>query len=409
MKELLQYCDTQRRREYVEAMIKHGTTTKASRALGVSRRVLNRGLKAVRDRAAKQGHSPDHDMHHTVPDGFLVKGTSTLYKEGQPVLQWVKSNIDRERQQELLLASLAAMSDDIPKYEPTPYSQPDTAVNTDIIPWLMVGDAHIGALIHSMECSHGQNFDLKIAEQELCLAVKLLIDRAPVCERAVINDLGDMTHYENMSATTEASGHALDQDTRFSKMIAVYSRITRFIVEYALTKFKYVDVIINRGNHSETNDVWMAELLRVKYADEPRLHILDNAGLFIPYRMGNTFCMSHHGHKAKNQKLIDVMATNFRHDFGEAKYKYIDTGHYHHQSSNNVGDVVSTTWNNLAPEDKYANDGGWRSRQFITLALRSKTYGQTGTITVPVEEVKDIISNQDAGAFVERRNEVYTV
>jgi hypothetical protein len=47
---------------------------------------------------------------------------------------------------------------------------------------------------------------------------------------------GDFTHYENFTATTEASGHALDYDSRFPKMIKAYARIMRFIIDKALTK-----------------------------------------------------------------------------------------------------------------------------------------------------------------------------
>ena len=53
-------------------------------------------------------------------------------------------------------------------------------------------------LAHELEVGH--NFDLKIAEREICLAIKLLVDQSPDCERCVINDLGDFTHAENWSA-----------------------------------------------------------------------------------------------------------------------------------------------------------------------------------------------------------------
>ena len=50
------------------------------------------------------------------------------------------------------------------------------------------------------------------------------------------NDLGDETHFENFEGETQASRHRLDCDTRFPKMIKVYSRVMRYIVEKALTK-----------------------------------------------------------------------------------------------------------------------------------------------------------------------------
>jgi hypothetical protein len=52
-----------------------------------------------------------------------------------------------------------------------------TLDGADIIPWLNIGDAHIGMLAHKDEV--GQNFDLKIAKTELLQAAFDLIDMAP--------------------------------------------------------------------------------------------------------------------------------------------------------------------------------------------------------------------------------------
>jgi hypothetical protein len=237
----------------------------------------------------------------------------------------------------------------------------------------------------------------------------VLIDRAPACERCVIQDMGDMTHYQDFSAQTE-SGHILDFDTRYPKMIETYHHVMRSIVEMALSKFKYVDVIINQGNHSRSNDIAMVQTLKWVYQDNPRLHVLDNSSVFIPYRMGNTFVMCHHSDKCKPHRLADVMSTDFAKDWGEAFYRYIDIGHIHHKqvSKENSG-VTIESWNQLAPSDKYAHDGGWRSRAMLTCVLRSKTYGEKGRITLTAEEVKDRIMNLEKGQSVQKRRYVYTV
>lgn len=279
---------------------------------------------------------------------------------------------------------------------------------TDIIPWFQMGDAHMGMLAHEAETGH--NFDLKIAERELRAAMTHLINSAPDCERCVIQDLGDMTHYETFDGVTMGHGHMLDYDNRYPKMIHVYARTMRHIVDTALAKFKFVDVIINQGNHSRSNDIWMRVFLQHVYQNNKRIHILDNASVFIPYRMGNTFVMCHHQDKCKPNKLIDVMMTDFRQDFGEAKYKYIDTGHIHHRSvAKETGDVTIESWNQLAPHDKYAHDGGWRSRSCLHRVLRSKTYGEKGRETLTAEEVQDRIHNLKPGTSSQARRDVYTV
>lgn len=83
------------------------TMAEAAAHFGLNERTLYKRKAKM----ARKGWSPEHDMTHIVPDGFHLKGTSSLYKEGvkAPVLQWVKTNIDHERQRELMQAAVEAM------------------------------------------------------------------------------------------------------------------------------------------------------------------------------------------------------------------------------------------------------------------------------------------------------------
>src|SRR5690606_41551875 len=96
---------------------------------------------------ARQGYSPAHGMPKRVPDGYLVKGVSTLYDaDGNIRQQWVKSHIDNDRQRQLLAEAIEAMCEDVPRIKPTrgPRQTPDhlPAVSpTD--------DPHIGTLSSS--------------------------------------------------------------------------------------------------------------------------------------------------------------------------------------------------------------------------------------------------------------------
>jgi hypothetical protein len=344
-------------------------------------------------------------MSHTVPDGFQVKGVSTYYNaDGKPSAQWVKSAIDPERYAELIQEAIGAFLEEVPRLNPPP-SPLD--FQDDVIPWIQIGDAHIGMLAHADEV--GENFDLKIGVNELTTAIFKLIDELPSCERMVINDLGDMTHYENFSATTEASGHALDFDSRFPKMIRAYSYVMRAIIEKALSKAKHVDVIINQGNHSRTNDIWMAEMLRVAYGHTDRVHILNNDSVFIAYRMGKTLVMVHHSDKCRPNKLVGVMTTDFRKDFGETEFHYIDIGHiHHHMVSKEHPSVFIESFNNLAANDRWAHDAGYRSRKSITVVLRSKKYGEVGRRLLPIQEIRDLLSAVGKGRIIKNK-ESFTV
>ena len=376
--------------------------SQAAEELGCSRHnIRNRKAKLIRQGLWQHGNGND-----AVPEPYYVKGKSQYYdKDGKPAGVWVKSDIDKERWFEIAEQAAKDFYKDLPPIDPP---KAPRNFSTDIIPWFQIGDGHLGMLAHGDEV--GASFDLKIAEADLCKAMATLIDRSPKCERCVIHDLGDMTHYESFDGITLASHHSLDYDTRYPKMIQVYIRVMRFIIERALSKFKHVDVIINQGNHSRSNDIWMRELLNTAYGHTGRVHALNNESVFIPYRMGNTFVLCHHSDKCKPKQLAHVMATDFNQDWGESTYRYIDIGHIHHSmSSKEHPGVKVESWNQLATTDKYAHDGGWRSRSCLSVVYRSKTYGEKGRETITLEEVRDILQSAVSGKNVGIRRKVYTV
>lgn len=400
-----------RQAQYIDLLNQMGGVRAVGRFLGINNSAITRGIQSVKVKAAAHGYSPSHGLNSQIPEPFIAKGHSTLERidkvtgERQQVLQWTKTRVDDQLWAEAIREGVAAFIEDTPQLD-----APAAPLNydTDIIPWIQIGDAHLGLLCHAAEVN--ENFDLKIAERELLTAIGMLIESLPACERIVINDLGDFTHYENFSGTTEASGHALDYDTRFPKMVKVYSRVMRAIIDMALAKARHVDVIVNQGNHSRTNDIWMAELLEVAYGHTGRVHVLNNGNVFIGYRMGNTLVMTHHSDKCRPKDLMGVLITDFRRDFGETEFHYIDIGHIHHgMSFKEHPSVQLESWNHLAASDKWAHDAGYRARKSITMVLRSRKYGEIGRRMLPIQEIRDRLLGVEAGTSRLATKEAFTV
>lgn len=386
--------------DYAAATKKDASTT----GRWLRQHVKNLGDGADEIQAATQGFAPDHDLTHPVPAPFVVeKFTNEYDKDGALTRTWVKGKLeDIQRAAAMQEAAKAFMG----KIKPIKVAPAPLDFQNDIIPWIQIGDAHLGMLAHSAEI--GENYDLEIAEREICAAVSILIDELPACERMVINDLGDFTHYENFSGTTEASGHPLDYDTRFPKMIKVYSRVFRFIIERALTKARHLDVIVNQGNHSRTNDIWMAELIDVAFSHTGRVHVLNNGSVFIAYRMGNTLVMTHHSDKCKPARLANVMTNDFREDYGETEFHYIDIGHVHHgMVMKEHPGIFVESFNHLAALDRWAHDSGYRNRKSMTVILRSRTYGEVGRRVLPIREIQDRL--RGIQQVLPRARGVYTV
>jgi hypothetical protein len=399
------YCKTTTQHEAIDALISsQGNHAEAARSLNKSRNAVSEVFARIKEQAASQGYSPEHQFVQTVPSPFRVKKITTQFdEEGNVKTQWVGA-VNEGISQELIDSILEGLKADLP----TPHTKaPAGNFDTDIVPWINIGDAHLGMLAHSAEVH--ENFDIRIATNEIIEAFTLLIDRLPQSERCVINDLGDFTHTEVNSNRTEASGHSLDVDGRYYKIADAYAYIMRFIIEYSRIKFKYVDVIINQGNHSQTTDMITSKFLSMMYENVPSVTILNNSSVFIPYRMGNTFVLCHHGHKTKMERMTNVMVHDYRHQM-DARFKYIYTGHIHNNKvlAESHG-IVTESFNQLAPNDKYSFEGGWRSRKCITAVLLSRTYGEQGRIVVSVDEVKDLLDRLDPGTTSLKQTPVYSV
>ena len=95
---------TARQQEVINKRLEGLTWRQVANHCGISETKAKEKARACMKAAIKRGWSPEHDMTKTVPDGFMVKGVSTLYDhEGKQRAQWVKSQSDRDRQKEILL------------------------------------------------------------------------------------------------------------------------------------------------------------------------------------------------------------------------------------------------------------------------------------------------------------------
>jgi hypothetical protein len=323
-------------------------------------------------------------MTHTVPDGFKVKGVSTYYSHnGAVVGQWVKSSIDKERMHELMVESIHAMVDDLPRVSPC-----DSPIdyNAQLMAVYPLGDPHIGMLAWADEC--GESWDLKIAETVYCTMFDRVVRGTPSCEKAVIVNLGDFFHSDNIEAVTSRSGHHLDQDGRYAKMVQVGVKIIRQMIATALQHHKEVHVINCIGNHDDTGSLFLSILLQHVYQDEPRVHIDSTPAPFHYVRHGKVLVGAHHGHTCKMERLPGVMAADRSKDWGETEFRYWLTGHIHKSSvyKDELGGCSVESFRTLAAKDSFATYGGWRSGRNTQSIVYHKDYGEVDRHIVDIRQ-----------------------
>jgi len=315
---------------------------------------------------------PDPGALQPIPDGYMAKGVSTLVgPDGSIKAQWIKTTADMERQRELQLAALEAMAAELPRVSPR---KATGAWSRELLTVYPIGDPHVG--MYSWKAETGDDWDLAIAERTHCEAMAALVQASPATEAAVIVNLGDLFHYDSLAAVTPRSGHMLDADGRYAKMIAVGIKIMRQCIESALAKHKTVHVINAPGNHDETGALWLAIALANVYEREPRVTIDTNPSLFAYHRFGKVLIGVHHGHACKSDKLPGVMAADRARDWGDTTHRHWLIGHIHHESRKEFAGVSVESFGTLAAKDAYATNGGWRSGRSMQSIVYHVEHGE---------------------------------
>lgn len=198
--------------------------------------------------------------------------------------------------------------------------------------------------------------------------------------------LGDFMHYDSFVAVTPTSGHHLDADSRFPKMVRTAIRCMRYMIEGALRRHGKVHVIVEIGNHDLASSIFLMECLRNVYENEPRITIDNSPKHYHYYRFGKVLIGTHHGHGSKPEQLPLIMATDVPDLWGETEHRYIWCGHVHHTSKlkDHPGAEVES-FRVLAPADAYASQKGYRSKRDMKCIVMDKSHGEIARHSVRPE------------------------
>lgn len=370
---------TERQWEIIQAYWETGSQRKAAAKLGIAASTVQSSIENLRRRAAKKGYSPDHDMTRTVPDGYMIRGISTLYNAaGEPKLQWVKSQVDRDRQEEILREAAAAFADPLPRAVAVP--APRGGLNPDLLACIPIGDHHQG--MHAWRIESGDSYDLKIAQKLLCGATDHLVAAQPPCETSLIAVLGDYFHYDSMVPATPKHGNILDSDSRFGKIIRMAFVGLRYTIEAMLKKHGRVHIIVEIGNHDPVSSLFMMEALRMVYETEPRVTVDTSPGKFHYFEFGKNLIGTHHGDTVKMERLPLIMAIDQAEAWGRTIFRYIWTGHVHKDAVQDNGGARVESFRVMPPLDAWAHGSGYRPMRSMTSIILHREFGEQARYTV---------------------------
>ena len=349
-----------------------------ARKYGISDRVI----RIRKAKLAKKGVGHGRDVSHLVPDGYKIKGTSSLVDEfGNTKLQWVKTDTDAERQVELMKAVIEGMKSEITPVAPVKAVRAKR--DDKLLNLYTVSDFHLGMLAWADES--GDDWDMKIAEDLFSRWFDAAFQKAPDAGTGVINLLGDFAHFDSLDAVSPESRHVLDADTRYQKLVRYMIRMVRRVVDMALVKHKNVRLLIVQGNHDESGMIWLAEMFSTLYDNEPRVFVDTSPDVYKMVQHGKTTLFFHHGHKARFDAIEPVMIAKFRKAFGESVYSYAHVGHLHHQKIVESRNMIVEQHRTLAAKDAYASRGGWMSGRSANVITYSAEYGEVARLTISPE------------------------
>jgi hypothetical protein len=378
---LLEFCSTDKQKTVMKLLLVDGLSQyEIAEKMGLSRSAVKDHIRTVKMKASKRGYSPDHDWHHPVPDGQKIKGVSTFYNEdGQPVRQWVKSQTDEQRQFEILVERIESAVENLPKFKPTP--APKT-YDDNLLTLLTITDFHLG--MYAYEAETGDDWNVKLARDVFLNSISDMINSAPKAGTGFLCQLGDFLHWDGILSITPQSGHILDADTRYGKLVELAMSVMSEAVRMMLKKFNKVIVVSAEGNHDISGSIWLRKHIKQLFADEPRLEVIDNDFPYYAYLHGETMLGFHHGHKVKLASLHKLFASEprFREMWGKSSSTYIHVGHLHHERVIEDGGAIAEMHPTLSGRDAYAARGGWVSLRGAKVITYDKTAGEVARATV---------------------------
>lgn len=371
---LLEYgLPTERQRMRILDVMTHGSATAAARVNGDRKGNYEQAIAQVKEKAARQGWSPVHGMTHSVPAPYLVKGVSTMYNaEGEQRAQWVKSQLKVEDKLEQVTKFAEELCAEV-KGRAKKVKAPKIDTK-DLLAVYPMGDPHLG--MYSWGEETGEDFDTDVAVRDLVTATERLVDTSPACEKAVVLNLGDFFHADNQEGVTARSGHTLDTDTRWSRVMRMGAAAMRACIDHALTKHKTVTVRSCIGNHDDHTSHALSLILDAYYSNEPRVKVDTSPNPFWYYRFGRCLIAATHGHSVKAQELANIMAHDRPQDWGETEFRYWYLGHFHTQRVHEIASVVIEYFRTLAGKDAWTNANGYRSGRDMCSVILHKDYGQ---------------------------------
>lgn len=372
----------------------HGGYRPAEKVSGIEESKIRKSVKYLLEKASIQGYAPECNMTRTVPNTHTATGVSSYYDEnGKLKGQWVKSNLKKEAEAEMMKAFIEGLVSNIePIEEIRERKGSSCGYDTDRLCSIPLPDMHMGLLCDRLTV--GEGWDVKTSLNMYKTGIVELIKSCPKTETVILTNLGDLAHQNDSSNSTPTSHNALDVDGRVEKTIYACAVFLSFTIELLLKKFKYVDIRNILGNHSPDIEMGINVALKMRYENNPRVKLPEVCQIRDYLVFGRNLLGFTHKPTGKPESLAGLMAIECQKLWSQVDYRYFLHAHTHKGGRIEVNGVVIESMRTLIPRDNFAFTGGWYSGRQLDAIIYHKEFGECGRRIVGAKKVKNIIKNK---------------
>lgn len=355
----------------------------ASRALGVTRQAIRQHLWLAHRKGVML--SPDTYCEHA-PAGFELTNSTLHIVNGEVRQEWprIKPAVSTEQLAAYLAKRVPVSRIKLPRIR---------QANDNLMCEWPLFDMHHGMLAWEKEA--GADYDHKISRHLQIGAGKILYENFGPLAKAVIILGGDNQTSDNRSGTTEKSGHIVDTDSRFQKMVWSSYEAAVSCIEIAAQFAREVLVIVLSGNHDYHSAIHLTIQLHAHFRNLPQITVDISPEKHRFYRWGiNTF-MASHGDVPDKRIGSFAMQQAIRKGYATPEMRlFVRLGHLH-KSGRKTPDmlteedgVVIERFPTLAATEAYAVDSGYTSIRTTSASLWHQSFGgRHGSRDVTVGEI----------------------
>ena len=386
---LVDFAKTDRQRETIITWEECGRNSgMAAAKLGISCSTVRDHIAYVKNTAAAAGYTDHWDSTHLVGPGEQVIGRSVFSADPDGNKTWLKTKrtLAEAEKAEAFNAFVDQLCQGVIPVKRK--AKGKKVRKDDLMPTVIIGDAHIGALAFKKETGD-RDFNVGKATREVDEAICALVEQMPEARNGLLVSLGDLAHSDRGNPASTTKGTLVDMSCSYEDQLRACAQVLMNGVEQMLTKVDNVTLVVARGNHDDHTSLAVQVILETYFRNEPRVNVLKSSQ-YVHYVRWNKWLLGiHHGDKIKAAKLAQIMPRDMPKDWGETTHRQFLVGHFHHASVQEFEGVTVSKHGCLAPPDRWHSSMGFNSAHTMDLIVYKAEGGKLMTCTYEIPREYD--------------------